>query len=282
MQQPRSRWTLLSLGQVCGWLSGYSESGICKLLKRLGIHYKRARSYIHSPDPDYTEKLEQVHICLGRYRTDEQSCVVLFEDEMTYYRQPSLAQAYALAGSKQPLAVHSCHKDTPRRVVGTLDAISGRVVWHQAERLGVAALVGFYQRLCQVYAGVSTLYLVEDNWPIHFHPDVLAALEPQRLELPVPVCWPAEPTPKAKRLNLPIQLVPLPTYASWCNPIEKLWRWLKQEVLHLHRYATQWNALQELVGQFLDQFVQGSEALLRYVGLKGADNLFGATLQLVT
>ncbi|MBK9008807.1 MAG: transposase [Anaerolineae bacterium] len=30
------------------------------------------------------------------------------------------------------------------------------------------------------------------------------------------------------------QLTPLlfPTYASWLNPIEKLWKWLKQEVLH--------------------------------------------------
>jgi len=32
-------------------------------------------------------------------------------------------------------------------------------------------------------------------------------------------------------------LVPLPTYGSWTGPIERLWRWLKQEVLHLHSYA---------------------------------------------
>jgi hypothetical protein len=251
-------------------------------LKRLKIHYKRARSYIHSPDPDYTQKLEQVQICLGHYRKSAPSSVVLFEDEMSYYRHPTLAQAYALSGSKQPLGVHSCHKDTPQRVIGTLDARSAQVVFEQAEQIGVAGLVGFYQKLCQVYAGVSTLYLVEDNWPIHFHPDVLAALEPQQRPLPIPDCWPAQPTQKAKRLHLPIQLVPLPTYASWCNPIEKLWRKLKQEVVHLHRYAQDWDGLQALVGQFLDQFAQGSEALLRYVGLKGADNLFGAALQLVT
>ncbi len=282
MQQPRSRWTLLSLGQACGWLRPLSQSGISKLLHRLQIHYKRGRSYIHSPDPDYAAKLEPVQVCLGRYRRVEEACVVLFEDEMTYYRQPSLAQAYEQSGTRQPLAVRSCHKDTARRVVGTLDALSGQVLWQQREQVGIAGLVAFYQRLCQVYAEVATIYLVQDNWPIHFHPDVLAALEPQRRPLPVPVCWPAEPTPKARPLNLPIQLVPLPTYASWCNPIEKLWRWLKQEVVHLHRYADRWKELQGLVGAFLDQFAHGSEALLRYVGLKGADNLFGAALQLVT
>ncbi|MCB8937396.1 MAG: transposase [Ardenticatenaceae bacterium] len=66
---------------------------------------------------------------------------------------------------------------------------------------------------------------------------------------------------------MPVQLLPLPTYASWLNPIEKLWRWLKQEVLHLHRFSDDWPELREVVASFLDQFATGSDALLRYVGL---------------
>ena len=48
------------------------------------------------------------------------------------------------------------------------------------------------------------LYSALDNWPVHFHfhPELLAALPPQ------------------------ITLVPLPTYAPWTNPVEKVWRWL--------------------------------------------------------
>jgi len=67
--------------------------------------------------------------------------------------------------------------------------------------------------------------------------------------------------------QLPIQLVLLPTYASWCNPIEKLWRKLKQAVLHLHRRASDLKALRLLVTEFLQQFAAGSSELLRYVGL---------------
>jgi transposase len=51
------------------------------------------------------------------------------------------------------------------------------------------------------------------------------------------------------------------------NPIEKLWRWLKQDVLHLHRLSSTWQALKQLVAEFLDQFDQGSNDLLSYVGL---------------
>ena len=68
-------------------------------------------------------------------------------------------------------------------------------------------------------------------------------------------------------LQLPIQAVPLPTYASWLNPIEKLWRFLKQEVLHMHRLANDLTGLRGEIDRFLDQFALGSDQLLRYVGL---------------
>jgi len=91
----------------------------------------------------------------------------------------------------------------------------------------------------------------------------------------LPPTWPTQPSDAATRrwgaLRLPLQLVPLPTYASWCNPIEKLWRRLKAEVLHLHRLADDLDTLRRTVRAFLDQFQDGSEDLLRYVGLLHAD-----------
>ena len=106
---------------------------------------------------------------------------------------------------------------------------------------------------------------------MHFHVDALARLQPQQLPWPpnVPVHWPTKPSGKVSQDNLPIQLLCLPTYASWLNPIEKLWRWLKQEVVHLHPYSDDWPALKRQVACFLDQFGNGSEKLLRYVGLLG-------------
>jgi hypothetical protein len=38
--------------------------------------------------------------------------------------------------------------------------------------------------------------------------------------------------------------------------IEKLWRWLNQDVLHLHRQANDLKALRALVADFLAQFAQ--------------------------
>ncbi|MGQ9628589.1 MAG: transposase [Anaerolineae bacterium] len=72
---------------------------------------------------------------------------------------------------------------------------------------------------------------------------------------------------KAVKANLSIRLLCLPTYASWLNPIEKFWRWLKQDVLHLHRLGEDWQALRQRVAEFLDQFRSGSLYLLKYVSL---------------
>ena len=276
----RSRWTLAAIKRVCHWLRTRTLSGIWQILKRLKIHYKRARSYIHSPDPDYRAKLQEVQICIQRARQAPELSVVLFQDEFTYYRQPTLAAAFELAGHIQPLAHLSYRSNAQRRIAATLDPLTGRVVHMQARKISVDALVDFYCKVCAAYPGVGTIYLVQDNWPVHFHPDVLAALHPQSFKwpLPVPPNWPTEPSPKARRLNLPIQLVPLPTYASWANPIEKLWRWLKQEVLHLHRYADRWSELWDQVSQFLDQFSEGSQELLRYVGLTEQSKLYGPAL----
>lgn len=278
--EAQSRWTLHGIQRVCTWLQSLTPPGVCQILKRLHIHYKRGRDYVHSPDVDYVAKLRDVHVQVQVLPRVHGLSAVLFQDELTYYRQPTLARAYEFAGHAQPLARRSYSANTHRRVVATLDAWTGQVLYDQASLIGIKELVRFYEQVATAYASAQTIYVVQDNWPIHFHPDVLAALEPQRFPWPWhrPANWSTEPSPKARRLNLPIQLLPLPTYASWTNPIEKLWRWLKQDVLHLHRLADDWKGLQNLVRLFLDQFAGGSAPLLRYVGLQDLTKLYDSAL----
>ncbi len=269
----QSRWRLADVLEYCDWLKLETPSGLSQLLRRLGIHYKRGRDHMHSPDPQYVAKLDYIETLKQRIQQAQDREALLYLDELTYYRQPSLASAYELAGEARPLAERSYWSNTPTRVVGTLDALSGRVLSHCGAKVGIKALVDFYQQVHAAYAHAERLWIVQDNWPIHFHPDVLVALEAQQspYAFPRPPSWPPDPSPAAVKrwgeLELPIQLVVLPTYASWCNPIEKLWRWLNQDVLHLHRQANDLKALRALVAEFLQQFAEGSCDLLRYVGL---------------
>ena len=149
-----------------------------------------------------------------------------------------------------------------------------------AGRLDIPALVGFYREVAAAYPEAERIDIVLDNWPVHFHPDLLVALQPQDSPFPFPRPgnWPTEPSAAAVRkwgdLALPIRLVPLPTYASWLNPIEKLWRWLRQEVVHLHPWADDLPALCHAADAFLARFAGGDDTgqdLLRYVGLATHD-----------
>jgi hypothetical protein len=51
------------------------------------------------------------------------------------------------------------------------------------------------------------------------------------------------------------------------EPVEKLWRWLRQDILKMHRWAEDWLQVKPRVHKFLDQFTHGSSELLRSVGL---------------
>ncbi|HEV2582807.1 MAG TPA: transposase [Ktedonobacteraceae bacterium] len=271
--QDTSRWTLASLLGQLPQVQLRTPAGLWLHLQRLGIHYKRARDYVHSPDTHYQAKLAVVDTLQTQVQASAGAEVLLYQDELTFYRQPSLAWAYEQAGKTQPLARRSYRSNTPTRVVSTLDAHTGGVLFRRGSKIGIHELVAFYQQVVAAYPHAQRFWIVLDNWPIHFHPDVLVALEAQETVFPFPrpPSWPQQPSAAAQKawgaLHLPIQFVPLPTYASWCNPIEKLWRWLQQDLLHLHRLADDLSALREAVDAFLRDFAGSSQALLRYVGL---------------
>jgi len=109
----------------------------------------------------------------------------------------------------------------------------------------------FYSQLHRAYPQEDLIYVIQDNWNIHTHPDVLTAV----------AAYPR------------IQPVWLPTYAPWLNPIEKLWRGLRQDILKMHRWVEDWSQVKQRVHDFLDQFARGSSVLLRYVGLQGKGKL---------
>jgi hypothetical protein len=264
-----ARWRLGQLLASCDWLRLTTRSGLSQLLQRLGISYKRGRDYVHSPDRHYQAKLDLLHRLRLRAYYAPERFVFTYADQLTYYRQPSLAPAYEVRGHVQPLAERSHTKNTAYRIMGALNALTGQVTYRQRNRTDITCLVDFWYDLRQAYPQAETIYVVVDNWPVLFHPDVLAPLQAQHLPWPptLPSNWPTEPTKQARHDSLPIQLICLPTYASWLNPIEKLWRWLKQDVLHLHRLSNDWPALKQAVADFLDPFATGSLPLLRYVGL---------------
>ena len=100
-------------------------------------------------------------------------------------------------------------------------------------------------QLSKRYPHTRRLHVVWDNWPNHGSALVRESLEAQ---------------PRTT-------VLPLPTYAPWLNPIEKLWRWLKQRVVHAHPWCDDFRQLRDAAREHLASLARGSSELLRCVGL---------------
>lgn len=240
----RSRWTLAGLRTALPWLTTHSLSTVWAWIHRAHLSYKRGRRAVYSPDPHYPQlvaRLARLHRLVARH---PRRLVLLYEDELTYYRQPSVAQDYAAQGSREPRATQGPGYNYGQRIAGCLDVGSGQLISWQRRAFDHGTFLGYLQAVAAQYPAAWRIYIVLDNWPVHFHPRVQAGLRASRIEL-----------------------VRLPTYAPWLNPVEKVWRKLYQERLHHHRQAPDWPGLQATVQHWLDRYATPSPELLHYTGL---------------
>lgn len=130
------------------------------------------------------------------------------------------------------------------RVVGYLNPISGRVHTWDFTSVSAERFASTLKLMTKLYPKQEKIYIILDNWPVHFHPKVKKVLE------------------KHRRL----ELVPLPTYAPWLNPIEKVWKWCRQHLVHAHPWSDDFCAFKKHVKELFGT-LNGSTNILRYVGL---------------
>jgi transposase len=240
-------WTLRTLRVSVDWLSEYTLSGVWRVLQTCGLTLRASCARLFSPDPNYRLKVQRLHRCLRAAARHPQTVAAVFLDEFGYQRWPEVAPTW---GDEAAVAQRAGNNQQ-WRTVGCLNALTGQVNYLDGYIVGRQQVIQFYGQIDQVYPEVDLIYVIQDNWNIHTHPDVLDAL----------AAWPR------------IKPVWLPTYAPWLNPIEKLWRWARQDVLKMHRWVEDWPLVKQRVRDFLEQFAHGSQELLHYVGLRGEGKL---------
>jgi hypothetical protein len=202
---------------------------------------------LFSPDPDYRSKGRRLPRCLRDAARHPDTVVALFLDEFGYQRWPEGAPTWGLEAA----VAQRAGTNQQWRTIGALNARTGQVNYLDGYIVGRQQVSAFYAQLDQAYPAADLLYVIQDNGNIHTHPAVLTALERYPRIKPV---W-------------------LPTYAPWLNPIEKLWRWVRQDILKMHRWVEDWPRVKHRVHDCLNQFAHGSPDLLRYVGLVGKGKL---------
>lgn len=127
------------------WLGSYSLSGVRRYLPGLGIRLRSAAVQQRGPDPEYAAKEARLLAALRE-------------------------------AAARPAAEHGDEADRQWRIVGALEPLGGRVRYPDGYVVGRKQLIEFYGRLARAYPGAGRVYVVRDNWSVHRHDDVLAAL----------------------------------------------------------------------------------------------------------
>jgi transposase len=241
----RSRWTLRLLAQTVPSLHGFSDGGVLRALKRYGFAYKRGQPWLCSPDPEYAKKGQVIMAAIEHADRCPGSVVVLFQDEASFYRQPSQGWLWAWAGRRQPKLPWSHRKNTLVRLAGCLNAHTGETHYHQAPKISVPELLRSYRKILKEYPHALMTYLIQDNWPVHDHPDVQQFLAD----------------------NPRLVVLRLPTYAPRLNPIEKVWRWIRQTLCHAHPFCDDFREFKAHLQAACHEAQTIPETIQRYCGI---------------
>jgi len=220
----------------------YSVYYIPQLLKNMGFSYQKAKFVADHKDPEKRKEwLEQKWPEILKL-AEKKNAYILFGDEASFPQWDSLTYTWAKKG-QQPVVKTSGNR-RGYKVFGLIDYFSGRFFCkgHDKGRLNSASYESF---LSEVLSKTRKhIILIQDGASYHTSKAMKQFF--------------------AKKANR-ITVYNLPSYSPVYNPIEKLWKKIKEKEIHLHYFPT-FDSLKNKV----------EEALLHFKDLKNEVlSLFG-------
>ncbi|EFK08517.1 conserved hypothetical protein, partial [delta proteobacterium NaphS2] len=220
----------------------YNVFYISQLLKNMDFSYQKAKFVSDHKDPEKRKEWLKTTWPEISNLAKEKNAYILFGDEASFPQWGSLTYTWAKRGH-QPV-VKTSGKRKGYKVFGLIDYFSGRFFCkgHDEGRLNSEAYEAF---LTEVLSKTRKhIILIQDGARYHTSKAMKKFFEK-----------------KADRVTV----YNLPSYSPDYNPIEKLWKKIKEKEIHLHHFPT-FDSLKDKV----------EEALLHFKDLKNEVlSLFG-------
>lgn len=220
----------------------YNVFYMAQLLKNLGFSYQKAAFVSAHLDERKRQEWRTTTWPQILRKAQAQKALLLLGDEASFPPWGTLTYTWARRG-QQPV-VKTSGKRKGYKVFGLIDYFTGRFFAQGQEgRLNSAAYIAFLTRVLE--QTTQPLVLIQDGAKYHTSAETKAFFARQTARL---------------------QVFQLPTYSPDYNPIEKLWKKIKQQDTHLHYFPT-FEALTEKVEQALLKFANIPEEILALCSL---------------
>lgn len=195
--QPFSGWSLAKLRDyliATGYVTTISVETVRRVLHERGVSWQATKAWKPSTDPDFTTKMRRI---LDLYDHPPPDGRVLCVDEFGPLNlQPRPGRAWRPQAHPVRLRATYHHDHGVRHMIAALDLATGRLHYRIRDRKRWREFLSFLKTLRARWPD-QKLYLICDNFSPHKHPEVRAWCAANHVEL-----------------------VFLPTYASWLNWIE--------------------------------------------------------------
>ncbi|WP_305956514.1 IS630 family transposase [Anoxybacillus mongoliensis] len=168
--------------------------------------------------------------------------VLLHVDETHVRAYQALHTTWAEVGNQKQVPSYGHHAHVS--IFGAVDVQQGDVVFHRASSTNAETFLDFLRLLKEKYAD-RFIVLVLDNARIHHANMVQAFLQSEEGDA--------------------FHFIFLPPYSPHLNPIERLWKWLKDEVIANILHKDQKDIAQSIT-RFEQHVLQHPDEVLRRIG----------------
>jgi transposase len=214
---PGHRWTLKKL---VAWLQAHAQRAVSKntiraLLQQAGFSWKKCKKLLAKAQPAPREHYMQqlcdmwLQMCNGQAR-------IVYIDQAHVHQDLDLGYSWSAKGVPQWVSSSSPGLAAKLNWYGAYDFTHGQCWLWQNGHCHSDNTVAFLQHLADwLQADEPHVYIILDGAPWHRSKKVATAAQ-----------------------QLGFTLVQLPAYSPDLNPIEGLWKWLREEVTQLFCHPT--------------------------------------------
>jgi len=192
-----------------------SRSLLCKILKESDLSWKKCQKVLKKAKPErraaFIQEFQTIYaqVCREEVR-------LIYVDESHFHRDMDLGYTWAETGK-------------PAWRLSDCPPLHDRIDWYGAYDFSQGQCFIWNHGRCDGHNTVEFLHRLAD-W-----------LGP--ITSPVVLIWDGAPCHKARIVqdaaaHLGFTLLPLPAYSPDLNPIEGLWKWMREEVTQNHCHAT--------------------------------------------
>lgn len=210
----RTTWTYGSIAEAYQqeYCSVISKDKVKGVIKNTDYCWRRAKSVLTSPDPDYRTKVEKLLDTLQGLKEGER---FFFIDEVGPYR----VQKYGgriLMPRDQTLTVTEHQKSRGKiQFVAALEAVTNQLSWAFTPDKSAVSVIALIEKIAQEYDGCPVAYFTWDAFTVHNSKAIMG--------------WVTDHNKAAKGPH--IEVIPLPSKSQFLNVIESVFSGMKKAVI---------------------------------------------------